>query len=81
MNVEDLFDTIEESLLDILARIDDGDESALEDLKKIKVYVNDLADVLSIIKEEDSIEDFKKKLDVLSKKFDEFLMDIIRVTG
>ncbi|AGB04885.1 hypothetical protein AciM339_1013 [Aciduliprofundum sp. MAR08-339] len=81
MNVEDLFDTIEESLLDILARIDDGDESALEDLKKIKVYVSDLADVLSIIKEEDSIEDFKKKLDVLSKKFDEFLMDIIRVTG
>ncbi len=81
MNVEDLFDTIEESLLDILARIDDGDESALEDLKKIKVYVSDLADVLSIIKEEDSIENFKKKLDVLSKKFDEFLMDIIRVTG
>ena len=81
MEVEDLFDTIEESLLDILARIDDGDEKALEDLKKIKVYVRDLNDVLSIIEDKDTIEDFEKKLDMLSKKFDDFLMDIVRVTG
>jgi len=81
MKVDELFDSIEEQLLDILARIDDGDEEALEDLKKIKVYIKDLADVLSIIDEDDTIEDFKKKLDVLSKKFDEFLMDIIKVTG
>ncbi len=81
MEVEDLFDTIEESLLDILARIDDGDEKALEDLKKIKVYVRDLSDVLSIIDDKDTIKDFERKLDILSKKFDDFLMDIVRVTG
>jgi len=81
MEVEELFDTIEEALLDILARIDDGDEKALEDLKKIKVYMRDLNDVLSIIDEKDTIKDFEKKLDMLSKKFDEFLMDIVRVTG
>jgi len=81
MEVEELFDTIEEALLDILARIDDGDEKALEDLKKIKVYIKDLNDVLSIIDDKDTIKDFEKKLDVLSKKFDEFLMDIVRVTG
>ncbi len=81
MEVEELFDTIEEVLLDILARIDDGDEKALQDLKKIKVYVRDLNDVLSIIEDKDTIKDFEKKLDMLSKKFDEFLMDIVRVTG
>ncbi len=81
MDVEELFDTIEEALLDILARIDDGDENALQDLKKIKVYIKDLNDVLSIIDDKDTIKDFEKKLDVLSKKFDEFLMDIVRVTG
>jgi len=81
MEVEELFDTIEEALLDILARIDDGDEKALEDLKKIKVYIKDLNGVLSIIDDKDTIKDFEKKLDALSKKFDEFLMDIVRVTG
>ncbi|ADD08769.1 hypothetical protein [Candidatus Aciduliprofundum boonei] len=81
MVVEELFDTIEEALLDILARIDDGDENALQDLKKIKVYIKDLNDVLSIIEDKDTIKDFEKKLDILSKKFDEFLMDIVRVTG
>ncbi len=81
MDVEELFDTIEEALLDILARIDDGDENALQDLKKIKVYIKDLNDVLSIIDDKDTIKDFEKKLDILSKKFDEFLMDIVRVTG
>ena len=81
MKPDELFDTVEEYLLDLLARIDDGDESALEDLKKVKVYLTDLADVLSVIDEKDTIEDFQKKLDALSKKFDEFLMDIVRVTG
>lgn len=81
MDVEELFDTIEEALLDILARIDDGDENALQDLKKIKVYIKDLNDVLSIIDDKDTIKDFEKKLDILSKKFDEFLMDIVRVAG
>ncbi len=81
MEMEDLFDSIEETLLDLLARVDDGDEEALEELKKFKRYIVDLADVLSIIEEKDTVDDFKKKLDILSKKFDEFLMDIVHVVG
>jgi len=81
MKMDELFDSIEETLLDLLARVDDGDEEALEELKKFRRYIVDLADVLSIIKDDDTIEDFKKKLDVLSKKFDEFLMDIVHVVG
>jgi len=81
MEMEELFDSIEETLLDLLARVDDGDEKALEELKKFKKYMIDLADVLSIIGDDDTVEDFKKKLDILSKKFDEFLMDIVHVVG
>jgi hypothetical protein len=81
MELEELFDSIEENLLDLLARVDDGDEKALEELKKFKRYIVDLGDVLSIIKDDDTIDDFKKKLDSLSKKFDEFLMDIVHVVG
>ncbi len=79
--MEDLFDSIEETLLDLLARVDDGDEKALDELKKFKRYIVDLADVLSIIEDKDTVDDFKKKLDVLSKKFDDFLMDIVHVVG
>ncbi len=81
MEMEELFDSIEETLLDLLARVDDGDEKALEELKKFKKYMIDLAEVLSIIGDDDTVEDFKKKLDILSKKFDEFLMDIVHVVG
>ncbi|OYT58065.1 hypothetical protein B6U71_05090 [Euryarchaeota archaeon ex4484_178] len=81
MELENLFDSIEESLLDLLARVDEGDEEALEELKKFRRYIVDLAEVLSIIEDEDKVEDFKKKLDILSKKFDEFLMDIVHVVG
>ncbi len=81
MSLENLFDEIEETLMDILARVDEGDERALEELKKAKIYFEDLSEILSIIKEEDTIDTIKKKFDVLSEKFDKFLMDIVKVVG
>ncbi len=81
MGVEDLFDSVEEQILDLLARIDDGDERALEELKKVKRYFEELNDLLSIISEEDTIETVSKKFDKLSEKFDEFLEEIVKVVG
>ncbi len=81
MKLNDLFDNLEEAIIDLLARVDEGDEEALEELKKVKIYLTDLAEVLSVIDDEDTIQDFQKKMDKLSKKFDEFLMDVIKVTG
>ncbi len=81
MGVEDLFDSVEEQILDLLARIDDGDENALEELKKVKRYFEELNDLLSIISEADTIETVSKKFDKLSEKFDEFLEEIVKVVG
>jgi len=81
MKVEDISNQIEEGMLDILARIDDGDDSALGDLKKLKRYFAELNDMLSVVDENDDIESIKQKFDELSKKFDEFLMAVVKVVG
>ncbi len=81
MNLQNMFDTIEETLMDILARIDDGDEEALSELKKMKKYISELNDMLSVIEESDDMESIKKKFDELSKKFDEFLLAVVKVVG
>ncbi len=81
MKLEDMFDGIEETLMDILARIDDGDESALVELKKVKKYITELNDMLSVVEEGDTIDSIQKKFDDLSKKFDEFLMAVVKVVG
>ncbi len=81
MKIEDMFDSIEETLLDILARIDDGDEEALNDLKKVKKYIGEMNDMLSVVDENDDMESIKKKFDELSNKFDEFLMAVVKVVG
>ncbi len=77
----DIYDAIEEKIMDILARIDDGDERALEELKKMKKYFEEIADFMSVIEDGDTIESVKKKFDKLSEKFDEFLMDVVKVVG
>ncbi|MCD6275187.1 hypothetical protein B6U71_03665 [Euryarchaeota archaeon ex4484_178] len=81
MNLEELADTVEEYLMDLLARVDDGDEEALEELKKAKIYFEDLVDAFSLLKDDDTIDSIKEKFDELSKKFDKFLMDIVKVVG
>jgi len=81
MNLEELADTVEEYLMDLLARVDDGDEEALEELKKAKIYFEDLVDAFSLLKDDDTIDSIKEKFDELSKKFDKFLMEIVKVVG
>jgi len=81
MNLQNLFDEIEETIMDLLARIDEGDEKALEELKKAKIYFEDITEILSTINDDETIETVKRKFDALSKKFDKFLMDIVRVVG
>ncbi len=81
MNLRDLFDTCEETLMDLLARIDDGDEDALEELKKFKRYVEDLADMLGVLDDDETMESIKKKFEELDKKFNQFLMEIVKVVG
>ncbi len=81
MSIENLFDTIEEEIMDLLARIDDGDEEAIEELKKAKKYFKELADMLSVVNDDETVESMKKKFDMLSKKFDDFLMTVVKVVG
>ncbi len=81
MKIEEMFDTIEETLMDLLARIDDGDEEALKELKKVKKYIGEMADMLNVIDDNDDMDSIKKKFDELSKKFDDFLMTVVKVVG
>jgi|GEM_PF-1664680 len=81
MDLQNLFDEIEETIIDLLARIDEGDEKALEELKKVKIYFEDITEILSTMDEDETIETVKRKFDTLSKKFDKFLIDIVRVVG
>ncbi len=81
MSYEDVFNQVEETLLDILARIDDGDEEAVKELIKIKKYISELNDMLSVVDESDNLESIKAKFDEMSKKFDEFLMAVVKVVG
>ena len=79
--MSDLYDDIEEKITDLLARTDEGDEKALEELKKMKKYIVEMADFLSVINDNDTIDDVKNKFDKLSEKFDEFLMTVMKVVG
>ena len=81
MDLQNLFDEIEETIIDLLARIDEGDKKALEELKKVKIYFEDITEILSTMDEDETIETVKRKFDTLSKKFDKFLIDIVRVVG
>ncbi|NPA74665.1 MAG: hypothetical protein GXO25_01115 [Euryarchaeota archaeon] len=81
MKTEELFDSVEELLLDLLARIDDGDAEALEDLKKVKKYIGELNDMLNVVDENDDMESIKKKFDALNDKFEKFLMAVVKVVG
>ena len=76
-----IYDEIEERIMDLLTRIDDGDKNALEEIKKMKKYFEELTDFLSIIDDGDTIESVKEKFERMSEKFDEFLMSVVKVVG
>ena len=81
MSMNEVVDRMEELLLDTLARIDDGDNTALNDIKKLKLYVSELNDMLSVVSDDDNINTIKKKFDSLNQKFEEFLMAVVKVVG
>ncbi len=81
MSMNEVVDRMEELLLDTLARIDDGDNTALDDIKKLKLYVSELNDMLSVVSDDDNINTIKKKFDSLNQKFEEFLMAVVKVVG
>jgi hypothetical protein len=81
MKPDEMFDATEELLLDILARIDDGEEEALDDLKRLKRYVAELNDLMSVISEDDDMESIQRKFEELNEKFEEFLMAVVKVVG
>jgi len=77
----DIIEEMEEYFLDILARIDDGDEKALEELKIMKKSVAKLDEMLALIDDNDTLETIEKKFKALEDKFDELLMAMQKVVG
>ncbi len=79
--MEEVVQKLEERIIDLLSRMDDGDEKALEELKSLKRAVNNLNEFMSFVDDDDTMDTVKKKMDLLEKKFDEFLMDLNKVVG
>lgn len=79
--MEEAIEKIEDYLLDLVSRIDSGDESALSEVKAVKKAVADLNEILSFVDEKDSIDSLRKKMDEMEKKFDEFMMELVKVVG
>jgi len=79
--MSDIIEEMEEYFLDILARIDDGDEKALEELKIMKKSVAKLSEMLDLIEESDTLETIEKKFQALEDRFDGLLMAMHKVVG
>ncbi len=79
--MSDIIEEMEEYFLDILARIDDGDEKALEELKIMKKSVAKLGEMLELIDDDDTLETIEKKFQALEDKFDDLLMAMHKVVG
>ena len=79
--MEEVVQKLEERIIDLLSRMDDGDEKALEELKTLKKAVNNLNEFMSFVDDDDTMDTVKKKMYLLEKKFDEFLMDLNKVVG
>lgn len=79
--MSDIIEEMEEYFLDILARIDEGDEKALEELKVMKKSVAKLSEMLDLIDENDTLESIEEKFNALEDRFDELLMAMHKVVG
>lgn len=79
--MSDIIEEMEEYFLDILARIDDGDEKALEELKIMKKSVAKLIEMLDLVDENDTLETIEKKFQALEDRFDDLLMAMHKVVG
>ena len=79
--MEEVVQKLEERIIDLLSRMDEGEEKALEELKSLKKAVNNLNEFMSFVDDDDTMDTVKRKMDLLEKKFDEFLMDLNKVVG
>ena len=79
--MEEAVQKLEERIIELLSEMDEGSEKALEELKSLKKAVNNLNEFMSFIDESDTLETIRGKMEILEKKFDEFLMDLNKVVG
>ena len=79
--MDETLQKLEERIIDLLSRMDEGDEKALEELKELKKAVRNINEFMSFIDESDTLQTIGMKMDLLEKKFDEFLMDLNKVVG
>ena len=79
--MDEIIEKLEEKIIDLLSRIDEEDEGALEELKRLKKAVDNLGEFTSFIDESDTIESIGKKMKLIEKKFDEFMLELNRVVG
>lgn len=79
--MHEVIEKAEDYLLELIARIDDGDENALQELKNMKRYLAELNSVLDLIDEKDTMEDIREKLNLIEKRFEGLLMDLNLVVG
>lgn len=79
--MHEILERLEEYFLDLIARIDEGDESALDELKAMKSYISEINSVLELIDEDESIESIEKKMELLEKRFDMLMMELSKVVG
>lgn len=79
--MHEVMEKAEEYFLNLIARIDEGDEKALHELKSMKRYMAELNSVLELIDDADTIETIRGKFDTLEKRFDALIMELNRVVG
>ncbi len=79
--MDELIQKLEEKVIDLVERMDAGEEKALEELKSLKKAIDNLDGFMSFLDENDTLESIGKKMDFLEKRFDEFLMELNKVVG
>ncbi len=79
--MDDIIQKVEEKIIELLDKIDEGNKEALEELKKLKKAVHNLDEFMSFVQDGDTIESIENKMNVIEKKFDEFLMELNKVVG
>jgi len=76
-----IIEKAEEYFLDLVARIDEGDEKALTELKNLKKYVAQISALLELVDEDDTVDSIKEKFDILEKRFESLIMELNKVVG
>ncbi len=79
--MHEILEQLEEYFLELIARIDEGDEKALEELKSMKKYISEINAVLELIEDDETIESMEEKMKLLEKRFDMLMMELSKVVG